>query len=52
MSQEDQKELFKEALKEWLDEKFSLFGKWAFASILAAFFSAVVYFVFIVNGWK
>lgn len=40
------KETVKEALKEWLDEKFLSFGKWTFASIAAAALVAVVYFIF------
>lgn len=40
----DDKELIKEALKEWLDEKFAQFGKWTLKSLAAAFFGLVIYF--------
>lgn len=40
------KEVVKEALKEWLDEKFLSFGKWTAVSILAALLCAAVYFIF------
>lgn len=45
------KQLFKEAFKEWLDEKFLQFGKWSFRTISLLVFSAVVYFVLQMNGW-
>jgi hypothetical protein len=31
----EDKELIKEALKEWLDEKFAEFGKWTLRSLAA-----------------
>lgn len=40
---EEQKEIFKEALKEWLDEKFAVFGRWAFKGMLAAAFTGLIY---------
>lgn len=47
-----QKELVKEALKEWLDDKFLAFGKWSAAAIGAAAFTALMYFIFWFDGWK
>lgn len=49
---EEQKEILKEALKEWLDEKFTTFGKWSFGIFAAAAFFAVSYFILTINGWK
>ena len=46
------KEAVREALKEWLDEKFALVGKWTVNSVLAVLLAAVVYFVLAFNGWK
>lgn len=51
-SKEEQKEIIKEALKEWLDEKFLTFGKWSFLSVAALFVAAVVYFILFAHGWK
>lgn len=41
----------KEALKEWLDEKFSQFGKWSLAGLGATGLAALVYFILTVQGW-
>lgn len=46
------KEAVKEALKEWLDEKFLTFGKWSAGAVAAAFLVAAVYFIFVMDGWK
>lgn len=40
------KETVKEALKEWLDEKFLSFGKWTAASLAAMALAAIIYFIF------
>jgi hypothetical protein len=46
------KEAVREALKEWLDEKFAVVGKWTVNSVLAVGLAALVYFVLAYNGWK
>lgn len=46
MTHEEQKAIVKEALKEWLDEKFLAFGKWSLAAIGAAALAALAYFIF------
>lgn len=46
------KDVVKEALKEWLDEKFMLVGKWTVTSALALLMAALVYFVLTYHGWK
>lgn len=46
------KALVKEALKEWLDEKFLTFGKWSAAGLGALAFSAILYLILFTNGWK
>jgi hypothetical protein len=49
---EDQaKAALKEALKEWMDDKFATFGKWSFAAIGIALVSMIVYFLLLSNGW-
>ncbi len=52
MSKDEQKVLIKEALKEWLDEKFSQFGKWTFYSLAAAFLVAAITLILKANGWS
>lgn len=51
-----QKELYKQAHKEmineWLNEKFSQFGKWSAAALGAMFAAAVLYFTLWAHGWK
>lgn len=51
-TKEEQKAVVKEALKEWLDEKFLLFGKWTAAGFAALLFAAGCYFVLKMNGWE
>jgi hypothetical protein len=47
----DDKEVLKEALKEWLDEKFAAFGRWSFTTIAILGLSALAYFILTINGW-
>jgi len=53
---DDEKELikaaFKEAAKEWLDNKFAEFGKWSAMTIAAAALVALIYFILKLNGWN
>lgn len=49
---EEKKAVVKEALKEWMDEKFLAFGKWSFATFAFLVFTALVYFVLKMNGWQ
>jgi hypothetical protein len=41
----------KEALREWLDEKYSTFGKWSIHGLLAMALAGAVYIFMISNGW-
>ena len=46
MSEEElrlHKEAVKEALQEWLDKQFAMFGKWTLTGLLAAAFVGAVY---------
>lgn len=45
ISPEEQKALLKEALQEWLDAKWSAFGKWSARGIAAAALVALVMFL-------
>jgi hypothetical protein len=53
---DDEKELikaaFKEAAREWLDNKFAEFGKWSAMAIAAAALVALIYFILKLNGWN
>lgn len=42
----------KDAIKEWLDERFAEFGRWTMNAILAALFAALIYFIAYQNGWR
>lgn len=42
IDKEVQKAAIKEAIKEWMDDQFTLFGKWAFKGLLVAAFSALI----------
>lgn len=45
------KDAMKEAMKEWLDEKFAAFGRWSFYGFMAALFTAFTYFIMASTGW-
>lgn len=51
MSQDEQKEAVKEALKEWLNDQFAAFGKWTFNGLLAAALVGLVYLALTGAGW-
>lgn len=51
MTDQDEKQVLKEALREWLDEKFAAFGKWSLSAIAAAALAALTYFILSMNGW-
>jgi hypothetical protein len=46
------KDAVKEALKEWLDDKFLLVGKYTVNGIIAAGLAALVYFILTNQGWN
>jgi hypothetical protein len=48
---EEIKSIFKEALKEWLDEKFAAFGKYTLTGIGAAALGVLAYFIIATSGW-
>ena len=50
-SRESEKDLMKEAIKEWMDEAFAQFGKWTAASLLVAAFVGCVYLAMAGKGW-
>lgn len=48
---DDVKEALKEALHEWLDQKFMQFGKWSFWGLMALSFGALIYVILRTQGW-
>jgi hypothetical protein len=46
------KEALKEAIKEWLDEQFTHFGKWSMSGIAALALAALLYFILTNQGWQ
>lgn len=51
LSDDEQKKIIKEALKEWLDAQFAAFGKWTFMGLLSLLFVAVSYAWLWEHGW-
>ena len=49
-TKEEHKELVKEAIKEWLDEKAADFGKWTIKWMASACFGFSIYFL-ATNGY-
>jgi len=43
MTEPAEKEIFKAAIKEWMDEKFATFGKWTFGAFFVLAFGWLVY---------
>ena len=52
MSQDDQKELFKEAIKEWMDEKYADIGRWFVRTMLTGGVAYLLYWWIAVRGYK
>jgi len=51
LDKDDIKEALKEAIREWLDEKYAAFGKWSFHGLGAMVLCGIVYLAMISNGW-
>lgn len=52
LNTEERKEIVKEAIREWMEEKYKEIGKWTVRAFFVGLFGALVYFMLIVNGWK
>lgn len=52
---DDKKEVTKQALKEWLDERFDQFyadvGKWVVRLVITTLFFSMIYLFLWTNGW-
>lgn len=51
LDKDEQKAIFKQAIKEWLDEVFAEFGKYTLKGILALTLCGVIYFGMLASGW-
>ncbi|WP_426111058.1 hypothetical protein [Massilia sp. PWRC2] len=51
LDQNQQKEAVKQAIREWMDDAFTTFGKWTFKGLMAAAFAGCVYLALKGNGW-
>lgn len=51
LTEEEQKRVIKEALQEWLDKQFALFGKWTLAGIISLALAGGLYLWLISSGW-
>jgi hypothetical protein len=51
LERDSQKEIVKEALKEWLNDQWAAFGKWTAKGIAAMAFSALAYWWLSTHGW-
>ena len=45
------KDEIKEAIKEWMDEKFAMFGKWTLVTLFTFLFGWGVYGLLTILGW-
>jgi len=51
LTKDEMKQAMKEGLKEWLDERYTEFGRWTFGMLFVAIIGALAYFVLSINGW-
>lgn len=52
LDRNEQKQALKEAITEWMDEKFADFGRWTFRGLLVAAFAGAVYLALKGQGWS
>ena len=48
----DQKELIKEAIKEWMDEKYAEIGRWTVRTLITVSLSALLFWYIKTQGFK
>jgi hypothetical protein len=46
------KNAMREAMNEWLDKKFTQFGKWSLGGLGAVLLVALIYFMLTMSGWQ
>lgn len=45
------REVFREAINEWINDKFREFGKWSIKGLAALAFGLLIYLVLVQHGW-
>lgn len=50
-NRDEQKALIKEAIHEWLDEKYATFGKWTLKGLTSAALAIFIYLYAAAHGW-
>ncbi len=51
LTKEESKDALKAALKEWLDERLSLVGKWTLRGLAAVGLAVLAFLLIVGNGW-
>jgi len=51
LRRDEDKQLVKEALKEWINERFAEFGKWTAKGLAVAAFGVFLYLYLTSQGW-
>lgn len=46
------KQALKEAMKEWMDEKYAEIGRWSVGAIGVLAIGALAYFIMVSQGWR
>lgn len=46
-----EKDIIKEAIREWMDDKYAVVGKWTVGTVGVLLTGALIYLTLIVNGW-
>ena len=52
MGAEEIKKAIKDAVTEWLNEKFATFGRWSAYSLAALGLASFIKFILMIEGWK
>lgn len=52
LNHDDQKEVMKQALKEWMDERYADVGRWAVKTLLVAGVMSFLFWYIQVRGFK
>lgn len=51
LTHDEMKRAFKEAIKEWMNERFIDVGRWTVSAFLVALLTALIYLTLTFNGW-
>ncbi len=51
LTQAEMRAAIRDAIKEWLDERFAEFGRWSLGAFMASLLAALIVFILHMNGW-